>query len=179
MCHLAAVHETEIATLDGAWDLSFEKDKGAPDAIKLQQLSSWSDSTDPGIRYFSGHGTYTKHIHLPASSLKAGDKLWIDLGTVDNLAEVTVNGKPLGIAWKSPYRIDATGALHPGDNTLEVRVVNLWVNRLIGDQQPNAKQYTFTVHNPYKATSPLLPSGLLGPVRLVREEHVKEAKATE
>jgi len=177
--HLAEVHEAEIATLDGTWDLSFEKNKGAPDSVKLQQLTSWSDNADPGIRYFSGHGTYTKHIDLPASSFKTGDKLWIDLGTVDNLAEVTVNGKPLGIAWKAPYRVDATGALHPGDNMLEVRVVNLWVNRLIGDQQANAKQYTFTVRNPYKATSPLLPSGLLGPVRVVREEHMKEARAAE
>ena len=172
--HLPVVRETAIASIDGAWDLSFEKNKGAPDSIKLQQLTSWSQNTDPGIRYFSGHGTYTKRINIPASSFKSGDKLWIDLGTVDNLAEVTVNGKPLGIAWKAPYRIDVTSALHPGDNLLEVRVVNLWVNRLIGDQQPSAKQYTFTVRNPYKATSSLLPSGLLGPVRILREEHVQE-----
>jgi len=177
--HLPAVRETAIASLDGAWDLSFEKGKGAPDSVKLERLRSWADNDDPGIRYFSGHGTYTKHVNVPASSFKTGDRLWIDLGTVDNLAEVTVNGKPLGIAWKAPYRIDATGALHPGDNVLQVRVVNLWVNRLIGDQQPNAKQYTFTVRNPYKATSPLLPSGLIGPVRLMRAEHVKEVKTAE
>jgi len=177
--HLPAVRETAIASLDGAWDLSFEKGKGAPDSVKLERLRSWADNDDPDIRYFSGHGTYTKHVNVPASSFKTGDRLWIDLGTVDNLAEVTVNGKPLGIAWKAPYRIDATGALHPGDNVLQVRVVNLWVNRLIGDQQPNAKQYTFTVRNPYKATSPLLPSGLIGPVRLMRAEHVKEVKTAE
>lgn len=90
-----------------------------------------------------------------------------------------MNGKSLGIAWKAPYRVDATGTLHPGDNLLQVRVVNLWVNRLIGDQQPNAKQYTFTVRNPYKANSPLVPSGLIGPVRILREEHVQEAKVAE
>jgi hypothetical protein len=177
--HLPAVHETAVASLDGAWDLSFEKNKGAPDSVKLDQLASWSDNADPGIRYFSGHGTYTKHINLPASSFKKGNELWIDLGTVDSLAEVTVNGKPLGIAWKAPYRVDATSALHAGDNLLQVRVVNLWVNRLIGDLQPNAKKYTFTVRNPYKATSPLLPSGLIGPVRVVREEHVQEARKSE
>jgi hypothetical protein len=98
---------------------------------------------------------------------------------VDYLAEVAVNGKPLGIAWKAPYRIDATSTLHAGDNLLQVRVVNLWVNRLIGDLQPNAKKYTFTVRNPYKATSPLLPSGLIGPVRVMREEHVQEARTAE
>ena len=177
--HLPAVQETPVVSVDGAWDLSFEKDKGAPDSIKLDQLSSWSENSDPGVRYFSGHGTYTKHINLPASSFKKGDSLWIDLGTVDNLAEVTINGKSLGIAWKAPYRIDATAALHPGDNLLQIRVVNLWVNRLIGDQQPNAKQYTFTVRNPYKATSPLLPSGLIGPVQIIRQEHAQEAKTSE
>ncbi len=176
---LPSIHETAIASFDGVWDLSFEKDKGAPAAVKLDQLSSWSDNADPGIRYFSGHGTYTRHINLPASSFKKGDSLWIDLGTVNDLAEVTVNGKPLGIAWKAPYRVDATGALRPGDNVLQVRVVNLWVNRLIGDQQPNAKQYTFTVRNPYTATSPLLPSGLIGPVRLMRDERIQGAKTAE
>jgi (4-O-methyl)-D-glucuronate---lignin esterase len=177
--HLPEVHETAIASLDGAWNLSFEKNKGAPDSVELDRLASWSDNADPGIRYFSGHGTYTKHVTLPASAFKKGDELWIDLGTVDYLAEVTVNGKPLGIAWKAPYRIDASSALHPGDNLLQVRVVNLWVNRLIGDLQPNAKKYTFTVRNPYKATSPLLPSGLIGPVRVMREEHMEEARTAE
>lgn len=175
--HLPETQETAVVSVDGPWDLGFEKDKGAPDSIKLPQLTSWSDNRDPGIRYFSGHGTYTKHINVPTSLFKSDDRLWIDLGVVDNLAEVTVNGKSLGIAWKAPYRVDATGALHPGDNLLQVRVVNLWVNRLIGDQQPNAKRYTFTVRNPYKATSPLLPSGLLGPVRILREEHVQETVA--
>jgi hypothetical protein len=87
---------------------------------------------------------------------------------VKELAEVSVNGKPLGIVWKRPFRVDATGALIAGANVLEVKVTNLWVNRMIGDRQPNApKQYTFTRPVFYKADSPLLPSGLLGPVRVV------------
>ena len=86
------------------------------------------------------------------------------------VAEVTINGKPVGIAWKYPYRLDVSDALKPGVNKLEIRVANLWPNRLIGDQQPDAqKKYTFTVRNPYKANSPLLPSGLLGPIEFVRE----------
>jgi alpha-L-rhamnosidase len=176
---LPAFYEAEVTTLEGAWDLSFEASKGAPASTKIDRLTSWAESEDPGIKYFSGHGTYTKHIKLPASAVKSGQRMWIDLGTVANLAEVTVNGKPLGVAWKSPYRVDATGALHAGDNLLQVRVVDLWVNRLIGDRQPNAKQYTFTARNPYKATSPLLPAGLLGPVRIVREERVQEGKIAE
>ncbi len=166
-----AKSETTIATVDGAWVVNFEAGKGAPESTTMSSLTSWSESTDPGIRYFSGHATYVKHVQLPEGSIAAGNKVWIHLGTVDNLAQVTVNGKPLGTAWKAPYRVDATGALHAGDNVLEVRVVNLWVNRLIGDQQPGAKQITFTVRNPYKANSPLLPSGLLGPVTIVQEDH--------
>ena len=85
-----------------------------------------------------------------------------------NLASVTVNGKPLGIVWHTPYRVDVTGVLKPGANTLSVTVINAWVNRLIGDQQPGATKYTYADITPYKADSPLLPSGLLGPVAVVR-----------
>ena len=84
-----------------------------------------------------------------------------------NLAEVTVNGKSLGVVWHAPYRVDATGALKPGANELKIMVINAWVNRLIGDQQPDATtKYTFAPSKPYKADSPLLPSGLLGPVQI-------------
>ena len=98
-----------------------------------------------------------------------GTRLWLDLGDVKNLAEVTVNGKALGIVWKTPFRVDVTSALKPGANTLEIKVTNLWVNRLIGDQQPGvAKKYTYTTQQFYQADSPLLPSGLLGPVVIWR-----------
>jgi hypothetical protein len=98
-----------------------------------------------------------------------GAKLWLDLGNVKNIAEVSVNGKPLGVVWKPPFRVDATPALKAGTNDLEIRVINLWVNRLIGDQQPDvAKKYTYTAQQFYQADSPLLPSGLLGPVQVVR-----------
>ena len=94
-------------------------------------------------------------------------RLWIDLGDVKNLAEVTVNGESLGIVWHAPYRVDATSALKAGANEVLIKVTNAWVNRLIGDQQPNAAvKYTFADIEPYKANSPLLPSGLLGPVRI-------------
>jgi hypothetical protein len=82
---------------------------------------------------------------------------------------VSINGVPLGVLWKKPFRADMTGALKPGSNTIEVKVTNLWVNRMIGDRQPDApKQFTFTRPVVYKANSPLLPSGLLGPVRVVQ-----------
>jgi hypothetical protein len=84
---------------------------------------------------------------------------------VKNLAEVTVNGKSLGVVWHAPYRGDVTSALRAGANVLSLKITNAWVNRLIGDQQPDAtKKYTFTDVKPYRADSPLLASGLLGPV---------------
>ena len=93
----------------------------------------------------------------------------IDLGEVKNLAEVSVNGKPLGTLWKKPYRVDVTHALKPGKNSLEIRVTNAWVNRIIGDRQPNVTEtYTFTSPKFYKADSKLVASGLLGPVKVIR-----------
>jgi carboxylesterase type B len=99
-----------------------------------------------------------------------GSRLWIDLGDVKNLAAVTVNGKKLGETWHPPYRVDATTALKPGANQITIEVVNAWVNRLIGDEQPGATKLTFADVKPYKANSPLLPSGLLGPVKVIRDD---------
>ncbi len=171
---LPKITEATLATVEGPWDVAFEdrtpKPEGEPKTLHMPQLASWSDSSNPGVKYFSGHGTYTKHINAPADWFKPGTPVMLDLGDVANLAEVSVNGKPLGTVWKSPYRLDVTSAMHPGDNLVEIRVVNLWVNRLIGDAQPNAEKLTFTARNPYKANSPLVPAGLLGPVRLLRED---------
>ena len=163
--------ETAVAAITGAWDVAFQPDRGAPAKITLDALSSWSDHPDPGVKYFSGTATYTKTIDAPAEWFKAGAKLWLDLGDVKNIAQVSVNGSPSGILWKPPFRVDVTSALKPGANTLEIKVTNLWVNRLVGDQQPGAeKKYTYTAMEFYKADSPLLPSGLLGPVLIVRSE---------
>ena len=161
--------ETAVVRLDGAWELSFQPDRGAPAGVNLEKLVSWSESADPGVKYFSGTGTYTQVLNAPSAWFESGARLWLDLGDVKNLAEVLVNGKQLGIVWKTPFRVDVTGAMKPGTNTVEVRVTNLWVNRLIGDQQPNVtRKYTFTTWPYYRANSPLLPSGLLGPVQLIR-----------
>jgi hypothetical protein len=166
---LPAPVETAIAAVEGPWDVSFQPNRGAPARISLDKLSSWAENADTGVKYFSGTGTYSKTIQAPADWFKTGARLWLDLGDVKNLAEVSVNGKPLGIVWKTPFRVDVTGALKPGANTMEIKVTNLWVNRLIGDQQPGvAGKYTYTAQQFYRADSPLLPSGLLGPVSLVR-----------
>jgi hypothetical protein len=162
------VAETHLATLDGPWSVSFQPGRGAPASATLDKLISWTDSADAGVKYFSGKGTYTRTVQAPAAWFQSGAKLWLDLGDVKNLASVTVNGKLLGIVWHTPYRVDVTAALKPGANTLSIAVINAWVNRLIGDQQPGATKYTYADIAPYKADSPLLPSGLLGPVAIVR-----------
>jgi hypothetical protein len=164
--------ETPVAItsdlLNRDWSVQFQPGKGAPATIQLDHLTSWSDNSNAGVKYFSGTATYSKTVQLPASAFTSGAHLWLDLGDVKDLAGVEVNGKDLGILWKTPYKIDLTGVLIPGTNQLSIKVTNLWVNRLIGDQQPwSLKKYTFADFTPYKADSPLLPSGLLGPVRLL------------
>jgi alpha-L-rhamnosidase len=159
--------ETQLAEEGGPWTVTFQPGRGAPPSITLETLSSWSDNPDAGVKYFSGTGTYAKTVDAPADWFRKGGRIWIDLGDVKNLAEVTVNGRSLGIVWHAPYRVDATSALKAGANEVLIKVTNAWVNRLIGDQQPNATvKYTFADIEPYKANSPLLPSGLLGPVRI-------------
>jgi hypothetical protein len=160
--------ETQLTSIDGAWNVSFQPNRGAPAQIVLDQLTSWSENTDPGVKYFSGTGNYTKTIQAPASWFKEGSQIWLDLGSVKNLAEVIVNGKSLGIVWKTPFRVNVTESLKQGENALEVKVTDLWVNRLIGDQQPETKtKITYTTMPFYQANSPLKESGLLGPVQLL------------
>jgi hypothetical protein len=160
-----------VAHVTGPWRLYFQPHRGAPDLVTLTALTSWSTNSDPGIRYFSGTARYETHLKVPASWLTKGYRTEIDLGVVRNVAEVILNGKSLGILWKSPFRVEITKLLRSGDNLLTVRVTNLWPNRLIGDKQPNAQPITFTTFNPYSADSPLLDSGLLGPVSVVRVSH--------
>jgi hypothetical protein len=165
---LATNSETPLATLEGSWEVAFQQDRGAPPKLTLDRLTSWTESTDDGVKYFSGTAAYTKTVPALQEWFQSGNRLWIDLGDVKNIAEIIVNGKSLGIAWKTPYRLDASHALKPGANVIEIRVTNGWANRIIGDHRPNAvKRYTFTSPSFYKANSPLLPSGLLGPVQII------------
>jgi hypothetical protein len=154
---------TPVATLSGPWTLTFQSGRGAPETTVLSQLADWTKNSDPGVRYFSGTATYHQTFKLPA---KASKHLALDLGEVRELAEVIVNGQSAGILWKPPYRVDLTGLTKPGANTLEIRVTNLWVNRLIGDAQPGSKPITYTTLKSYRADAPLRPSGLMGPVTL-------------
>ncbi len=131
---VSAPVETKLATLSGPWTLTFPPNWGAPPSVRMQQLTSWTDSADPGIKYFSGTATYSKTVQALASWFRPNQHIWLDLGTVRDIAEVKVNGKPVGLVWAPPYRVDVTTALKPGANRLEIAVTNEWTNRQIGDR---------------------------------------------
>ena len=164
------IRKVPVLTMKGPWNLSFDSGLGAPPTAVFDQLMSYTESADPSIRYYSGTVTYRKAFNLKKRHLRKATAFEIDLGSVKNLARVTVNGFDVGVAWKSPFRLEIpTAYLHSGRNDLEVKVINLWPNRIIGDLQPGAgRKWTYTASNWYTADSPLLPSGLLGPVTVSR-----------
>jgi hypothetical protein len=154
-----------LAELTGAWTVRFDPRWGGPGAVEFSTLTSWPTRSEPGIKFYSGTAVYTKTFDLPAASDKG--RRFLDLGNVRELAEIRVNGKSCGITWAPPFRVDITDAVKPTGNTLEVEVVNFWPNRVIGDAAlPVAQRLTKTNVLELKADTPLIESGLLGPVRL-------------
>jgi len=163
--------------LDGAWEVFFTPGWGAPERAVFPELKSWTDSKVEGIKYFSGTARYEKqfvHAMHPNDHLEA--RTYLDLGDLSHVAEVWLNGEPLGITWAKPYRFDVTDLLIPGINTLKIEVANTWSNRITGDAHTGGN-YTQThitetnikgishVRVPW-ADVPLIPSGLFGPVTL-------------
>lgn len=132
-----AIKVTVVAPkpLDGPWQVGFEAGRGAPGSIELPALQSLHLNADPGVRYFSGTATYTHRLDVPTSWLATDRRVVLDLGRVEVIAEVWINGRQAGAVWKEPYRLDVTDAVRAGANQLEVRVATLWANRLIGDEQ--------------------------------------------
>ena len=195
-CEALALRQPQEIT--GQWELRFPPNCGAPERATLEKLISWSEHSESGVKYFSGAATYLKTITVPPKMLGKSRHLYLDLGKVQVMAQVKLNGKDLGILWKSPYRVDITEAVKAGENALEVRVVNLWVNRMIGDEKmpedssrnadgtlkewpqwlqegkaSPAGRYTFTSWRLWKTDDSLLESGLIGPVTLRATEHLK------
>ncbi len=182
--------------VSGTWNLSFPPNWGAPPSVTLDKLISWTGHTNNGVRYFSGTASYEKEIEISADRLSAGRELWLDLGTVKNFAAVSLNGQPLGVLWEPPFRVNLSSAAKVGTNKLVVKVTNLWPNRLIGDEQLppdcewNGKQLkewpqwllegkpsptgrlTFTTWHHWTKDSPLLESGLIGPVTLRTADYI-------
>lgn len=161
---IAAPVETVLADLSDGWTLGFQPNRGGPETPVAAAAGAWNVNADPRIRYFSGTGTYRRNFVVPRHS---GGRVLLDLGGVGELAEVIVNGRMLRTLWKPPYRLDITAALRAGRNRVELRVTNLWVNRLIGDAQHGAVKIAWTPMPTYRADAPLHPSGLIGPVRLL------------
>jgi hypothetical protein len=154
--------------LSGPWTVSFDPHWGGPESVLFDKLESWTARAEPGIKYYSGTAVYRKTFTLPSM---AGQKALLDLGGVRELAEVKVNGRSCGIAWTPPFRVDITGAVKQGENALEIEVVNFWPNRIIGDQfLPPGERLTRTNIRALKKSTPLMESGLLGPVRLLSEK---------
>jgi len=176
------------------WRVEFPPERGAPARIDLAELASWTTHSDPGVKYFSGTASYRTTFDLGAPP----ERLLLDLGDVQVMAEVVVNGKNLGVLWKPPFRVEVGDAVKQGRNDLELRITNLWPNRMIGDEEfpddvkwmenapypvalpdwvtskvpRDSPRITFSTRRTFKKGDPLLASGLLGPVRLIPQASV-------
>jgi hypothetical protein len=160
---------TQLATVNGPWTIRFQPGRGAPAELRCEALFDWSRHADAGVRHFSGLARHATQFDWPpaAGHPPGASRIVLDLGRVAVMAGVTLNGRDLGVVWTAPWQVDVTDALRPGRNTLEVAVANLWPNRLIGDADlPPDRRVTWTTWNPFRPDTPLLESGLLGPVTL-------------
>jgi hypothetical protein len=158
-----------IAEATSPWEVCFESDeirRGPAEPVVFEQLQDWANHADDRIRYFSGTASYKTTISVAGQP--KGNKLYLDLGNLSAMAKVKVNGQYAGGVWTVPYRVDITQWAKEGDNTVEVDVCNTWVNRLIGDQcLPEKDRRVQSNNSPWRADSPLQPSGLFGPVRVM------------
>jgi len=160
----------------GTWEVSFPPKWGAPERLTLDHLGSLSESANAGVKYFSGTATFTKEFDWQPAAQTGNQRSehWLDLGEVQVIAQVKLNGHDLGTLWKPPFRVDISPVVKPGRNTLEVRVANLWPNRMIGDAAlPAEARFTWSSYEPFTKDSPLPKSGLLGPVTIQTAEIVQ------
>ena len=155
-----------VMDVTGPWQVSFDPKWGGPAQTTFPTLTDWSKNEQDGIRYYSGKAVYNKTFTAPQT--RAGSPVYLDLGVVNDMANIKLNGRDMGTVWCAPWSVDISSALKPGANQLEITVANRWPNRLIGDKNlPADKRFTSTTWDPYKAGDPLLPSGLLGPVQIM------------
>jgi hypothetical protein len=180
-----AAAEKTLLTLNNKWKINFDKQWGGPKEIVADSLFDWSKSNIEGIKFYSGIAIYTQTFEYDGGTQ---NPIFIDLGVVKNLARVRVNGREAGTLWTAPWRLEISNLLKKGKNEVVIEVVNLWANRLIGDEQKpydgvvenrwpqwlingqprTSGRYTFTTTRQYHTDSPLLPSGLMGPVKVVQ-----------
>jgi hypothetical protein len=181
------VEVRERQRLEGPWTVAFDPAWGGPAEIAFDQLVDWTSRPESDIRHYSGKATYRKEFQWTADASKPdGAPLFLDLGEAKHLARVRLNGQDLGVLWTSPWHVDISRHVKPGANQLEIDIVNLWPNRMIGDlklpsdaiekgkwpdwiktgQRPKTGRFTWSTYMPFKADTPLIPSGLMGPVTL-------------
>ena len=178
-----------LQQIEGEWNVSFDPSWGGPEEAVFPSLSDWSKNEDEGIKYYSGTAIYRKKFNFNSNLNER--KFYLHLGEVKNIARVKLNGKDLGVIWTAPWQVEITNALAEGANHLEIEVANLWINRLIGDEHfPDdgikngkwpewlvnktprpTKRFTFSTYKFYTKDSPLVKSGLLGPVQLLITEN--------
>ncbi|MCU0470166.1 MAG: glycoside hydrolase [Arcicella sp.] len=158
--------ENILITVKSPWKITFGEITKPVATATFDKLQSWSENSMPDIKYFSGTATYDNQLTI--SALEKNVKYVLDLGDVKNIAEVIINGKNVGTVWKKPFKVDISEAIKKGENTIQIKVTNLWVNRLIGDARPETKQKTTFVTMPfYRGEEPLLPSGMIGEVKVL------------
>ena len=156
-----------VETLHGPWQVSFDPQRKGPGEVVFDTLQDWSTRPEDGIKYYAGTATYRKTFDLPKEVKPGSEPLYLDLGTVKDLAEVRLNGQKLGVVWTDPWRVEISQAAKPSGNLLEIDVVNQWPNRLIGDaRSKNEPPLIKSNLPPQDPNQPLLPSGLLGPVSI-------------
>ncbi len=181
----------KFIAINGPWRVEFPPGWGAPAEITLEKLVAWNKHPDTGVRYFSGTAEYQAEFEIPAQLLAANRRIYLDLGEVAVMARVVLNNHDMGILWKPPFTLDATSVLERGRNSLRIQVTNLWINRMIGDQQlpedcdraPGGNllkwpqwlldgkpsptgRFTFTTWQLWNKNDTLAESGLIGPVKL-------------
>jgi hypothetical protein len=174
--------------INGPWEVSFPTNMDVPERLTLDKLMSLTEHSNEAVRYFSGTVAYQRTFELPADRVGKGKRLMLDLGRVEAMAEVVLNGKNLGVCWKPPFIIDVTDVARTGMNTLEVRVTSTWRNRLIGDAKyPNgfpaaANAGGRAAFKPYLSANLNLrpdetpaPFGLIGPVQVRSTQRVSLA----
>ncbi|MCY1723481.1 glycosyl hydrolase [Prolixibacteraceae bacterium Z1-6] len=182
----------KVQTVDGSWEVTFDSNWGGPEKVTFDQLEDWIERPEEGIKHYSGKAIYAKTFDCEQTG--KSEKLFLNLGKVNNMARVKLNGKDLGIIWTTPLEVEITDAVQEKNNHLEIEVVNLWGNRLIGDEayeddgivngqwpewvlndKPrSSKRYTFTTWKHYTKDSALQSSGLLGPVTILARNKKKE-----
>jgi len=174
----ASLRFETLATLGGSWEVAFPPDLGAPGKIRLARLESWTENSDEGVKYFSGTATYAKTIQVPQNWLQPETGIGLDLGIVEDIAQVSINGKTVATLWKPPYRCDISEFLKTGENSLEIKVTNQWTNRQIGDRDLPPEQKVLAPApawlGGFGPSGSLMESGLIGPVTIVAYKRGEE-----